>query len=136
EESGGMAIKGHIPERDGLFIGLTVVEMMVKRGKKLSELVQELFDEFGEHRQSRNDLHTTEAKKQAFLAKLKNEGLSTINGRAVAKTETIDGYKFRVDGGWLMFRPSGTEPVLRVYSEAGSQSEADALVADGVAMIG
>lgn len=136
EESGGMAIKGHIPERDGLFIGLTVVEMMVKRGKKLSELVQELFDEFGEHRQSRNDLHTTEAKKQAFLAKLKNEGLSTINGRAVAKTETIDGYKFRVDGGWLMFRPSGTEPVLRVYSEAGDQDEADALVADGVAMIG
>ena len=70
EESGGMAVKGHIPERDGLFIGLTVVEMMVKRERTLSGLVRELMDEFGPHYQSRQDLHTTEDRKQAVLQRL------------------------------------------------------------------
>ena len=135
EESGGMAVKGHIAERDGLYIGLTVVEMMVKRGKKLSELVQELFDEFGPHYQSRNDLHTTDARKQSFLKELEQGGVQKIGSRPVVKTETLDGFKFRVDGGWLMFRPSGTEPVLRVYSEARTQEEADAIVKDGVALV-
>ena len=135
EESGGMAVKGHIAERDGLYIGLTVVEMMVARGKKLSELVQELFDEFGPHYQSRNDLHTTDVRKKSFLKELADGGVQKIGDRPVVKTETLDGFKFRVDGGWLMFRPSGTEPVLRVYSEAQSQKEADAIVRDGVALV-
>ncbi len=132
EESGGMAVKGHIPERDGLYIGLTIVEMMVKRDRTLSGLVRELMDDFGPHYQSRSDLHTTEERKQAVLAQLKSEGLDTVGGRAVSATETLDGFKFRVDGGWLMFRPSGTEPVLRIYSEAGSMEEADALVQAGI----
>ena len=135
EESGGMAVKGHLPERDGLFIGLTVVEMMVKRERTLSGLVRELMDEFGPHYQSRTDLHTTEARKQAVLAQLSGDGLPTVDGKPVTATETIDGFKFRVDGGWLMFRASGTEPVLRVYSEAASQDAADALVAWGVGFV-
>ncbi|MEM0961396.1 MAG: phosphoglucomutase/phosphomannomutase family protein [Bacteroidota bacterium] len=132
EESGGMAVKGHIPERDGLFIGLTVAEMMVKRERTLSGLVRELMDEFGPHYQSRTDLHTTEERKQAVLAELDQTGLQAVDGKAVQQTETLDGYKFRVDGGWLLFRPSGTEPVLRVYAESDSQEAADALVAWGV----
>ena len=132
EESGGMAVMGHIPERDGLYIGLTVVEMMVKRERSLSGLVRELMDEFGPHYQSRSDLHTTEARKQAVLEELRSNGFSEIDGKAVTQTEDLDGTKFRVDGGWLMFRPSGTEPVLRIYSEAASQDAADALVAWGV----
>ena len=136
EESGGMAVKGHVPERDGLFIGLTVAEMMVKRERTLSGLVRELMDEFGPHYQARNDLHTTDARKQAVLRVLEEDGLSTIDGRAVESTETLDGFKFRVEGGgWLMFRPSGTEPVLRIYSEADSQDAADALVAWGVGFV-
>ena len=130
-----MAVKGHLPERDGLFIGLTVVEMMVKRERTLSGLVRELMDEFGPHYQSRTDLHTTEARKQAVLAQLSGDGLPTVDGKPVTATETIDGFKFRVDGGWLMFRASGTEPVLRVYSEAASQDAADALVAWGVGFV-
>ncbi len=132
EESGGMAVKGHIPERDGLYIGLTVAEMMVKRERTLSGLVRELMDEFGPHYQARTDLHTTEARKQEVLKTLADDGLAEVDGKAVTQTETLDGFKFRVDGGWLLFRPSGTEPVLRVYSEAASEEEAEALVAWGV----
>ncbi len=132
EESGGIGVKGHIPERDGLFIGLTVAEMMVKRERTLSGLVRELMDEFGPHYQSRDDLHTTPARKEAVLQQLRGEGLSEIDGQPVTGTETLDGFKFRVAGGWLMFRPSGTEPVLRVYAEAESQEAADALVRWGV----
>jgi phosphomannomutase len=135
EESGGMAVKGHIPERDGLYIGLTVVEMMVKRERTLSGLVRELMDEFGPHYQSRNDLHTTEDKKRTFLRRLEKGGPDVIGGQEVRGVETLDGYKYRVGGGWLMFRPSGTEPVLRIYSEAHSQEEADALVQAGAALV-
>ena len=135
EESGGMAVKGHIPERDGLYIGLTVAEMMVKRERTLSGLVRELMEEFGPHYQSRTDLHTTPARKQAVLQELAEDGLAEIDGQPVTATETLDGFKFRVEGGWLLFRPSGTEPVLRVYAEAASQDAADALVAWGVQMV-
>ena len=135
EESGGMAVKGHIPERDGLYIGLTVAEMMVKRERTLSGLVRELMEEFGAHYQSRTDLHTTEDRKQAVLKELSQDGLAEVDGKPVTQTETLDGFKFRVDGGWLLFRPSGTEPVLRVYSEAATQEAADALVAWGVSMV-
>ncbi|MFN3597867.1 MAG: phosphoglucomutase/phosphomannomutase family protein [Rubricoccaceae bacterium] len=135
EESGGMAVKGHIPERDGIFIGLTVVEMMVKRERSLSGLVRELMEEFGPHYQSRTDLHTTEERKQAVLQQLREEGLSSIDGQPVQAREDLDGFKFRIEGGWLMFRASGTEPVLRIYSEARSQAAADALVRAGVALV-
>ena len=135
EESGGMAVKTHIPERDGLFIGMTVVEMMVKRERTLSGLVRELMDEFGPHYQSRTDLHTTEERKQEVLRQLGGDGLATIDGAEVTATETLDGFKFRTADGWLMFRPSGTEPVLRVYSEASSEEAADALVQWGVDLV-
>ena len=132
EESGGMAVKGHIPERDGLFIGLLVVEMMVKRERTLSGLVRELMDEFGPHYQARQDLHTTPARKESALASLQSDGFAEVAGAPVTTTETLDGFKFRTDGGWLLFRPSGTEPVLRVYAEAPTQDRADALVQWGV----
>ena len=135
EESGGIAVKGHVPERDGLFIGLTVLEMIVKRERTLSGLVRELMDEFGPHYQSRSDLHTTPERKAEVLRQLREEGLKRVNGFDVQSTETLDGFKFRVDGGWLMFRPSGTEPVLRIYSEAQTQEEAHALVKAGVDLV-
>ncbi|MEX2401649.1 MAG: phosphoglucomutase/phosphomannomutase family protein [Rhodothermales bacterium] len=137
EESGGIAVKGHIPERDGLYIGLLILEMMAKRRRKLSELVEELHDEFGPHVCRRIDLHTTEARKQNVLKRLREEGgLAEIAGEPVHELDTLDGFKHLVDGGWLLVRPSGTEPVLRIYSEAASGDRADALIRDAAEQLG
>ncbi len=137
EESGGIAVKGHIPERDGVYIGLLIVEMMVKRGKTLSELVTELHDEFGPHFCRRIDLHTTETKKQNVLKRLREEGgLAEIGGEKVNVTETLDGFKHITETGWLLVRPSGTEPVLRIYSEAPTPERANALIRDAAEQLG
>jgi phosphomannomutase len=137
EESGGMAVKGHIPERDGIYIGLLVTEMLVRRSKPLSALVQELYDQFGPHYTYRFDAHTTEEAKQGILRRLAEEGgLDTIGGAAVRDFQTLDGFKHIVDGGWLLVRPSGTEPVLRIYSEAKSAAAATELVNDAQRQLG
>jgi phosphomannomutase len=137
EESGGLAVRGHIPDRDGIYIGLLLLEMMVKRGKKLSELVKELYDEFGPHGYYRVDIHTTVAKKEEILRLLKEDGgLRQLNGHAVTQLESLDGFKHRIAGGWLLIRPSGTEPVLRIYAEAATTLGARALVEDAVQQLG
>jgi len=137
EESGGIAAAGHIPERDGIYIGLLVVEMMVKRDMTLSALVQELLDEFGPHYNYRDDIRTTDAQKQKILSRLDDEGgLTEIDGHPVSELRTLDGYKHVTDNGWLLVRPSGTEPVLRIYSEAESPSAAEALVKDAAKQLG
>lgn len=124
EESGGIGVKTHIPERDGLFLGLTICEMMVKRGKKLSEIVEEIFAEIGPHFYKRIDLHTTEIHKQKLLGKLR-KGLKEIAGYKVNNVLTIDGFKFFFDNGWLLVRASGTEPLLRFYCEADDPEKVD-----------
>ncbi len=131
-----MAVKGHIPERDGIYIGLLVVEMMVKRNKKLSELVQELFDEFGAHETYRIDVHTTPEKKQDVLDLLAAGGLKEIYGREVVNVENLDGFKHMTTEGWLLVRPSGTEPVLRIYSEGESLEAARGLVENAAIQLG
>lgn len=137
EESGGMAVMGHIPERDGIYIGLLVAEMVVKRGRKLSELVQELYDEFGNHCTFRVDAHTTDDNKQTVLGKLNSEGgLDAIAGSPVTDFSTLDGYKHVTEIGWLLVRPSGTEPVLRIYSESDNEAAAQELVKDAIEQLG
>jgi phosphomannomutase len=136
EESGGIAIKGNVPERDGIMIGLTVVEMMVRSGKKLSELVDDLQSEFGPLHYARQDLHTTTERKDRFVARLASERLSHVGDETVRSVEDLDGVKLRLDDGWLMFRPSGTEPVLRIYAEASSRERAEKLVAAGAELVG
>jgi phosphomannomutase len=129
EESGGLAVKGHIPERDGIFIGLLITEMMVKEGKALSELVQDLVDEFGPHFHYRNDMHTSNDKKNAMMSYCKDKKLTEIYGKKVKNWEFTDGVKHWLeDGSWLLVRPSGTEPVLRIYSESSTAEEAQKLV--------
>jgi phosphomannomutase len=137
EESGGIAAKGHIPERDGIHIGLLIVEMMVKRGKTLSALVDELLEQFGPHHCYREDIHITDAQKQAALRRLRDEGgLTEVSGHTVVELDTLDGFKHLTeDHGWLLIRPSGTEPVLRVYSEAKTPEAAKALVQDARAQL-
>jgi phosphomannomutase len=137
EESGGIAAAGHIPERDGLYAGLLVVDMMVKSGKKLSELVDDIMDEFGQHWAYRRDLHISQERKASFMAQLESEGLDSVAGYTIDRVDDLDGLKFRSNQGpWVMIRPSGTEPVLRVYSEADSPEHAEALVDDVAAMVG
>lgn len=136
EESGGIAVKGHIPERDGIYIGLVIAEMLVNSGKKLSELVQGLYDEFGTHFYHRSDLHTLEEKKVAMMAYCRAGKLTEVEGKSVVKREFLDGVKhYLEDGSWVMVRPSGTEPVLRVYAEAAQQEDAQKLVEDVTAWV-
>jgi len=135
EESGGIALKGHICERDGIYAGLMLLEMLVRRGCPLSSLVQELFDEFGPHEYYRADIRTP--KQRAIIARLRDEGgLERVAGSPVLKMDTLDGFKHITDEGWLLVRPSGTEPVLRIYAEAPSRTRAQAYVADVATQFG
>jgi alpha-D-glucose phosphate-specific phosphoglucomutase len=128
EESGGIGLKGHIPERDGLFLGLTLCEMIAKRGKTLAELVKELFDQVGPHVYKRIDVRTTEQHKEKVLGKLK-KGLKEVAGHKIDHILTIDGYKhFFADGGWMLVRASGTEPLIRYYCEAESKEKVDEIL--------
>lgn len=136
EESGGIAVKGHLPERDGIYIGLLITEMVVKSGKSLSELVQELFDEYGNHHYHRNDIKTEESKKKAMIQYCREKQLAEIDGKKVVSWDMKDGVKHHLeDGSWLLVRQSGTEPVLRIYAEAPSKEQAKALVEDAASWV-
>lgn len=129
EESGGLAVKGHIPERDGIWIGLVVLEYMAKTGKTLKELIKEVYDLVGSFSCDRYDLHVTEDKKQEVLQKCREQQYKSFGKYNVSKMESIDGFKFTFEKGkWVMFRASGTEPVLRVYSQGNSPEEAIAIL--------
>lgn len=118
EESGGIGIKGHLPERDGIYNGMLYLELLAEFGKSISELKQELEEEFGKYFYQRNDVHTTEEKKQNALklCKAKNAG-DEIGGKKIISIDGLDGYKFYFDNGWIIVRASGTEPLLRIYCE-------------------
>jgi phosphomannomutase len=128
EESGGLAVKGHLPERDGIFLGLMLCEMIAVRGKPLGALVQELMDEFGQHEFRRVDMRLTE-KEKASVMKRFGGTVREIGGYAVTARNDTDGHKLLVDGGWLLVRASGTEPLIRVYAEGKSTAMVDALLA-------
>ncbi|MBT5401821.1 MAG: phosphoglucomutase/phosphomannomutase family protein, partial [Crocinitomicaceae bacterium] len=119
EESGGIAIKGHIPERDGIWMGLVIWEYMAKSGKSLENLIQEIYDLVGEFKYWRDDLHLDETLKQEIVENCKNGHYTQFGPYKVEKVDTTDGYKFFLgDDQWMMIRPSGTEPVLRCYAES------------------
>ncbi len=131
EESGGIAIKGHIPERDGIWMGLTIWEFMAKTGKSLNELIEEVYTITGTFSFERNDLHIDEAVKQKVLQNCKGNSYKEFGKYKVSRVDDLDGYKFFFDENtWLMIRASGTEPVLRVYAEAATQEKAFDILAD------
>ncbi len=124
EESGGIAVKGHIPERDGIWMGLIIWEFMAKSGKTLDELIAEVYAIVGAFKFERNDLHLTEALKNEVVANCNNNKYTSFGKYTVREVGTIDGWKFIFDDNrWLMIRASGTEPVLRTYAEAPTLEE-------------
>lgn len=119
EESGGIAVKGHVPERDGIWDGLVILEHMAKSGKTIEALIQEVYDIVGPFTYDRKDLHLTEAKKQAILKTCLDRSFDSIGGQKIEKIEDIDGFKYYLPGDQIvMIRASGTEPLLRVYGQA------------------
>lgn len=124
EESGGIGIKGHLPERDGVFNGLLYLEMLAKTGKTISQLKKELEDEFGTYFYKRIDVHTTEILKQETLTKCKNLKIGDkIGYKEITEIGNLDGYKFTFNNGWIIIRASGTEPLLRFYCETNGTNE-------------
>jgi phosphomannomutase len=127
EESGGLGVKGHLPERDGIFLGLMLCEMVAVRGRPIGALVRELMDEFGVHEFRRVDMRLSEKEKESVMKRFRR-GVKEIGGHAVTGRNDTDGHKFFVEGGWVLVRASGTEPLIRVYAEGGSTAMVDALL--------
>jgi phosphomannomutase len=121
EESGGYTVIGHVPERDGILCGLLMVDLMVRTGKRMSELVDWLAGMVGPHYFNRVDLSFPPEQREAIVARVKSARPGELAGLRVEGTRTDDGYKFNLAGGyWMLVRFSGTEPLLRTYAEADS----------------
>ncbi len=133
EESGGMSIKGHIPEGDGVLMGLLLLEVMADARAPLHELVADLLQTYGPAQYKRTDMKLSRPVAKAEMVRLLLEQAPReIAGVCVEDVQTTDGVKYYLDdGSWLLIRPSGTEPVLRVYAEAPNDARVKALLAFG-----
>jgi phosphomannomutase len=130
EESGGIAIKGHIPERDGIWMGLVIWEFMAKSGKSLKELIEEVYEITGPFAFERVDLHLDEKVKNEIVANCKAGKYNSFGKYKVLRMDDLDGWKYFItEDSWVMIRASGTEPVLRTYAEAATSEEAFAILA-------
>lgn len=137
EESGGLGVKGHIPERDGILLGLLLLEAMTVSGKGLKQLLNETMDEIGHFHYSRIDRRIENTAKEQLIAKLRSQPPLNIDGRLVAHTNFSDGFKFVFENGdWLLIRPSGTEPVLRLYSEAATPDQVGRFLRAAISIAG
>ncbi len=139
EESGGYAFRGHVPERDGILANLYLLDLMRRTGKKPTDLLAILFILVGgPHYYDRIDTRLkNDEMKQAAKAKLDAVMPETIGGLRCTGKDTTDGYKFIMeDGGWLLVRFSGTEPLIRVYCETMHQDKVPAILQDGLRLAG
>jgi phosphomannomutase len=135
EESGGIGVKGHIPERDGILNSLLFLEAIITAGKAPSEMVKEMHGEFGAFYYGRRDLHTEVARGMNLVRQVAAAPPAQVGAYTVSEVEKLDGAKLVfADESWLLFRQSGTEPVLRIYAEATSIEKRDALLEHGVAL--
>jgi phosphomannomutase len=118
EESGGFAFRGHLPERDGILSGLYILDLMARRGKGLPELIEEVFAKVGPHYYDRIDITMTPAERDRIAALLPRLEPQAIDGLRVTGYDRTDGLRFLLEGGaWALIRLSGTEPLMRIYTE-------------------
>jgi phosphomannomutase len=138
EESGGISFRGHIPEGDGILMGLLLVEIVATSGKSLGTLADELLEKYGPAFYERRDLRLQRpVAKHRMTARLAKDAPAEIGKMPVSEVQTTDGVKYVMeDGSWLLIRPSGTEPVLRVYAEGRSKEMVAALLGFGESIAG
>ena len=144
EESGGIGYSRFLPERDGVLNSLLLANVMAEEGKPLGQLVADLQREFGPHFYGRRDLHIPEDMKQNAIQRARAESTQTLGRYRVLKKEYMDGVKFFLDAptngngaeAWVLFRASGTEPLLRLYTEASSPELVSELLATGESFVG
>jgi phosphomannomutase len=136
EESGGYAFRGHVPERDGILAGLYILDMMVKLDRKPSQLLDLLFETVGAHYYDRIDKPFT-GDRESREQRIRNANPDTIGGLKMTGLDTTDGFKFNLeDGGWLLIRFSGTEPIIRVYTETTHKDRVRDILKDGLRVAG
>lgn len=131
EESAGLSIKGHVPEKDGMLTCMLVAEMVAREGKSLKELLSDLYKRFGKFVTKREDIRIDNISRGG-LVKLLSKPPKMIAGLSVKETRDVGGVKFLLEGGaWLLMRESGTEPVVRLYGEARDEDELELLIKAG-----
>ncbi len=137
EESGGYGFRGHVPERDGILASLYFLDLMVKTGKTPSELIEYLYRKVGPHYYKRVDVEFSADERRNIIDRLRDNPPQSIEGVKVARADTLDGFRFTLaDNTWLLVRFSGTEPVLRIYTETDSPERADRLLDFGRKLAG
>ncbi len=137
EESGGYGFRNHVAERDGILASLYFLDLMVKTGKNPSELIEYLYSKVGPHYYKRVDIKFPEAERQSIIDRVRNNPPGTIDNVKVLNIDTTDGFRFTLsDSTWLLIRFSGTEPLLRIYSETDSPERAERLLKLGKELAG
>ncbi len=138
EESGGFAFRGNVPERDGILAGLYLLDFMVRKGMKPSQLIDYLYSKVGPHFYKRIDTQLeSSARREEIRARVDAAAPERIAGLKVTGINRLDGYKYELeDGGWLLIRFSGTEPLIRTYCETTYEDKVDAILEDGLHLAG
>jgi phosphomannomutase len=143
EESGGIGYKRHLPERDGILNSLLLANVMADECKPLGELVAALQRDFGEHYYGRRDLHIPDETKDSAIRRARAEQTDRLGRYKVVRKENLDGVKLFLDAptngngaeAWILFRASGTEPLLRLYAEAASRDLVQEMLATGESFV-
>ncbi len=137
EESGGYAFRGHVPERDGILAGLYLLDMMVRLERKPAELLELLFEKVGPHYYDRIDTPLDPEQRRLYKERIEQARPERLAGLKVLDALKVDGYKFLLeDGGWLLVRFSGTEPIVRVYCETTDEARVQPLLEEGLELLG
>ncbi len=123
EESGGLSIAGHIPEKDGLLADMLLAEMVAYEQKPMTQILDEIYEKYGRLYTQRVDVHLEQEQKEKLLKDLKDNPFREIAGERVADVSFVDGIRFTLEGSdWILVRPSGTEPLIRIYSESSEKN--------------
>lgn len=137
EESGSITIKGHLPDGDGILMALLLVEIMATREEPLRVIIEEMMQDIGPFHYAREDVPVVFSSKEELLDRLVEEAPAEIGGLRIARVDNTDGVKYHLqDDSWLLIRPSGTEPLLRIYAEGRSWDQARGLLAEGRVLAG